>query len=174
MSTQQDNIDLLNDALAEARVTVRSYDTKAQIVGVGYIFALGIVFRIGDLLPTVERDDFLFVLVGWVIVIFPILLFGFVLYPTRKTMGSAVSEDASAKGVLYFAPDQFETASSYLEALKSADGVTERTNELLKVTQLRELKRQRFLRALFASGAAFLVLFCTQLARSTAGLPVFG
>ncbi|MEM8797437.1 MAG: hypothetical protein AAGE61_17890 [Pseudomonadota bacterium] len=174
MSTQQDNIDLLNDALAEARVTVRSYDTKAQIVGVGYIFALGIVFRLGDLLPTVERDDFLFVLVGWIIVIFPILLFGFVLYPTRKTMGSAGKDDASVKGVLYFAPDQFPTAASYLAALKDADGMLERTNELLKVTQLRELKRLRFLRALFSSAVAFFMLFCTQLARSSNDLPIFG
>ena len=34
---------LLKDSLAEAQNSVRSYDTKAQIVGVGYIFALNVI-----------------------------------------------------------------------------------------------------------------------------------
>ncbi len=42
---------ILRDALSEAQTTVRSYDTKAQIVGVGYVFALGIVGLFSDRLP---------------------------------------------------------------------------------------------------------------------------
>ncbi len=37
--------------LQEAQSVVRSYDTKAQIVGVGYILALNLVLHFGDLLP---------------------------------------------------------------------------------------------------------------------------
>lgn len=40
--------DLLRDGFNEAQATVRAYDTKAQIVGVGYIFALGIVGQVFD------------------------------------------------------------------------------------------------------------------------------
>ena len=75
---------ILHDALSEAQATVRSYDTKAQIVGIGYIFALGIVGGLGDRLPDADELDAIAILIGWVFVILPILFFGSVLYPTRK------------------------------------------------------------------------------------------
>ncbi len=100
MDTATDNTKLIGEALAEAQQTVRAYDTKAQIVGVGYIFALGIVFRLGNLLPKVERSDVLLVVVGWTIVILPILLFGFVLYPTRKSAAELASLDGRSRGLL--------------------------------------------------------------------------
>lgn len=46
-NTQNDDaevVSFLNASLGEAPSTVRAYDTKAQIVGIGYIFALRIVF----------------------------------------------------------------------------------------------------------------------------------
>ncbi len=170
MSEAREKIELVKEALAEAQQTVRAYDVKAQIVGVGYIFALGVVFRLGDLLPTVERDDLQLVIAAWAIVIFPILLFGFVLYPTRKTVSSFRSAEAPGEDILYFQSKQYSTARAYLEALGRADGLIERTNELLQVTRLRELKRKRFLRALFASGVAFVMLFWAQIWRTTAGV----
>lgn len=36
----QQSFMLLRDSFAEAETTVRAYDTKAQIVDIGYIFAL--------------------------------------------------------------------------------------------------------------------------------------
>jgi len=42
---------MLLAALQEAQSVVRSYDTKAQIVGVGYILALNLILHFGDLLP---------------------------------------------------------------------------------------------------------------------------
>ena len=50
-SSAQQSFSLLRDSLAEAQATVRAYDTKAQIVGVGYIFALGVAGRTEALLP---------------------------------------------------------------------------------------------------------------------------
>ena len=76
---------LLNEALAEAQTTVRAYDTKAQIVGVGYAFALGIVGATKDWLPAAGGGSVLSVLVFWLVVMAPLVLFGFVLYPSRKT-----------------------------------------------------------------------------------------
>lgn len=43
---------MLLAALQEVQSVVRSYDHKAQIVGVGYILALNLVLHFGDLLPT--------------------------------------------------------------------------------------------------------------------------
>lgn len=169
MKSSTDKTQLVKEALAEAQQTVRAYDTKAQIVGVGYIFALGIVFRLGELLPKVERSDVLLVIGGWCIVIFPILLFGFVLYPTRKSIAGAASDGAMSRGLLYFSPGTHASLDAYLKALNEADGLRERTKELFVVTELRELKRKRFLRALFAAGLAFVMLFWAQIWRGLAG-----
>ena len=74
---------MLLAALQEAQSVVRSYDTKAQIVGVGYILALNLVLHFGDLLPTHAPLGPLFFAAVWGIVIMPILQFGQVLYPSR-------------------------------------------------------------------------------------------
>lgn len=169
MDSASDKIQLLREALEEAQQTVRAYDTKAQIVGVGYIFALGIVFRLGDVLPKVERSDLLLVVTGWTIVIFPILLFGFVLYPTRKSAAELASLDGRSRGLLYFSPGRHASTQAYLDELGQADGMIERARELFIVSELRELKRKRFLRALFAAGMAFTVLFGVQLWRGMVG-----
>ena len=74
---------MLLAALQEAQSVVRSYDNKAQIVGVGYILALNIVLHFGDLLPTRAPLGPLLVAAVWGIVIMPILQFGQVPYPSR-------------------------------------------------------------------------------------------
>ena len=74
---------MLLAALQEAQSVVRSYDTKAQIVGVGYILALNLILHFGDLLPTHAPLGPLFFAVVWGVVILPIVQFGHVLYPSR-------------------------------------------------------------------------------------------
>lgn len=78
-SVEKQSISLLRDSLAEAQMTVRAYDTKAQIVGVGYIFALGIVSEINEVLPTTPGNPIVFVLLSWGVILFPIFHFGHVL-----------------------------------------------------------------------------------------------
>ena len=51
---------LLQASLTEAQATVRVYDTKTQIVGVGYILALSVVARVEGPIP----DDETFGLLG--------------------------------------------------------------------------------------------------------------
>jgi hypothetical protein len=80
---------MLLAALQEAQSVVRSYDTKAQIVGVGYILALNLVLHFGDLLPTRAPLGPLFFAVVWGIVIMPILQFGQVLYPSAQRRSSS-------------------------------------------------------------------------------------
>jgi hypothetical protein len=60
---------MLLAALQEAQSVVRSYDTKAQIVGVGYILALNLILHFGDLLPTPARLGPLFFVAVWGFVI---------------------------------------------------------------------------------------------------------
>ncbi len=159
---------ILRDALSEAQTTVRSYDTKAQIVGVGYVFALGIVGSLSDRLPDWGEINAVAVLFGWGFVIVPILLFGYVLFPTRKT-ASTLAEDSTDAGrlehVLYVEPERHDNVEALKASVAGCDPLNEYTFELITVSKLREIKRKRFLRALFAASVAFLFLFGTQIFR---------
>lgn len=159
------SIDLLQSALAEAQATVRAYDTKAQIVGIGYIFALGIIGQFQNWFPETQDADLTRVVVAWGVVVLPIVLFGFVLYPTRKKM-SGSSPGNNFKRILYVDPGRFTGPEAVIEAAKGCDAADELAFELLKVSKLRELKRKRFLRALFAAAICFVVLFGFQILRT--------
>lgn len=166
-STQQ-SLKLLRDSLVEAQATVRAYDTKAQIVGIGYIFALGIVGKVRDLIPSSTSElNTVGVLIAWVVVILPILLFGFVLYPSRK-MAPKLADETTGKleNILYVDPKNVGNVEELKKAVSRCDPIDEVAFELLKVTGLRELKRQRFLRALFAAGVCFVLLFVKHIIRA--------
>jgi len=45
--TEKDALTFMLASLKEGQDTVRAYDTKAQIVGVGYISAIGIIENLG-------------------------------------------------------------------------------------------------------------------------------
>ncbi len=114
-STQQ-SLSLLRDSLAEAQTTVRAYDTKAQIVGVGYIFALGVVGSFEALLPKEPEFDLLALSVACTAIL-PIFLFGFVLYPSRKSVEKfAVQSEATPEHVLYVNPTNLGNVKALKEA----------------------------------------------------------
>jgi|GEM_PF-5647216 len=80
----QQSLNLLRDSLIEAQTTARADDTKAQIVGVGFILALGVIGKFEGLLPRASELNLLTISVASSVIL-PIFLFGFVLYPTRKS-----------------------------------------------------------------------------------------
>jgi hypothetical protein len=163
----EQSIGILREALAEAQATVRAYDTKAQIVGVGYVFSLGIVGTLGKLLPTASTVDGIGVMLAWGFVILPVLLFGFVLYPSRKTAPRLdESPERRPEFVLYIDTDRHHEVEGLKQAVARCDPFNEYAFEVLKLSKLRELKRKRFLRALFLAAVAFCFLFATQLLRS--------
>lgn len=162
------SLGLLRDSLSEAQTTVRAYDTKAQIVSVGYIFALGIIGHFEKWMPQpTDVNAFVNTLVGWSVVILPILLFGHVLYPSRKMAPRLDSRPSvDLEYVLYVDPNRLGSVEDLSAAAGRCDPINETAFELLKVSKLRELKRIRFLRGLFAAGFCFVVIFATHLARS--------
>ena len=145
---------------------MRAYDTKAQIVGIGYIFALGIVGRWEDLFPKAAVNVG-YVLVAWGVVIISIVLFAYVLYPSRKMAPKLANESTmDVDHILYIDPKKFGSVEELKVAVDRCDPINEVAFELLKVSKLRELKRRRFLRALFGAGICFVVLFTSQFMRS--------
>ena len=158
---------LFRDSLSEAQATVRAYDTKAQIVSVGYIFTLGLVSSIEDAIGRTDEVNFVYLLVAWGIVILPVFLFGFVLYPSRKTAPQLSGNiTLNLQHILYIDSAKHSNVEDLIKAAERADPMHELAYELLKVSKLRELKRRRFLRGLFATGISFAVLFASEVYRS--------
>ncbi len=162
----QQSLSLLRDSLAEAQATVRAYDTKAQIVGVGYIFALGVVGTFETLLPKASELNLLTLSVACGAIL-PLLLFGFVLYPSRKSVKKLAKQpEKTPEHVLYVDPTKLGSVTALKEAVARCDPIKEVSFELLTVSQLRELKRRRFLRALFSAGVVFLFIFAHHFIRA--------
>lgn len=160
------SVKLLRESLAEAQVTVRAYDTKAQIVGVGYIFALNVIFAFDKSLPKSGNLDYLEIIIAWLVIISPIVLFGYVLHPSRRTAPKLGEKPAKAlQRILYVDPAIHSHVGNLIEASRASDHEQELAYELLKVSGLREIKRERFLRALAAAAICFFVLFSSQLSR---------
>ncbi len=153
-------------SLTEGQNSVRAFDTKAQIVGIGYIFTINIVNKIGAYNPETPDYSMLLVILSWVIVMLPIIMFGAVLYPSRK-MAPKIHEQSNIVKKLYNTPSAYHNnIDKYLEDLKECDVKSELSYELMKITALRNLKRKRFLRALYAAAFSFTALFSFQLLRA--------
>lgn len=165
--SSQQSLSLMRDSLGEAETTVRAYDTKAQIIGIGYIFSLGITGKLDELITKQATITVVEIVVAWAVVVVPILLFGYVLYPTRKMAPSLAGDPSDEREhILYIDPLRLDSVEKLKEAAGRCDPLDEVAFELLKVSRLRETKRKRFLRALFAAGFCFVVLFTSQVARA--------
>lgn len=161
MQLAEEKLKFLYAALKEAQDNVRNYDTKAQIVSIGYLFTIGALLRIPSSVP-VSAGIFQTILM-WFIIIFPLSLFAAVLYPTRKMAPSVKRGREGVKALFYFHPSEVESVDDYVNQLKDINIEQELSYELFKVSVLRDLKRVRFLRALFFAGMGLLVLFTRQI-----------
>ena len=136
---------MLLAALQEAQSVGRAYDNKAQIVGAGYILALNLVLRFGDLLPTHATIGPLFYAVVWGIVIMPILQFGQVLYPSRtraeKELTGKTSGDSNVPHIYYVDPDFFANVRDLVHQALTSDWTSVLAAELLKTSRVRTIKQ---------------------------------
>ena len=145
---------------------------KAQIVGAGYIMALNLVLRFGDLLPTHSPIGPLFYAVVWGIVIMPIFQFGQVLYPSRtraeKDLAGKTSGGSNVPGVYYLDPYSFATVRDLVHQALKSDWTSVLAAELLNTSRVRTIKQARFRRGLMMTVVAFIALGGEQLFRSFA------
>lgn len=160
-----DALRFLELTLSEAQATVRGYDTKAQIVGIGYTFALNIVANASAGFPRASDGALLTLILFWGIVMAPLFLFGAVLYPSRKLAPKIHRGDVAPKRLMYVETARFEDVTALRQASLDTDWLNEMAYEVLKVSRLRELKRARFIRALAATALSFAVLCTLELTR---------
>lgn len=166
---ERDNADkMLLSALEGAHASVRAYDTKAQIVGVGYILALNVVLRFGDLLPNSAPIGPLFYAAVWLIVIMPIIQFGQVLYPSRPRAERELATKTSNcfSHVYHVNPDRFANVGDFVHQALKSDWTSVVATELLRTSRVRIIKQARFRRGLRMTAVALLVLGSEQFMRS--------
>ncbi len=155
---------LLKIALSETQQSIRSYDTKAQICAIGYLFSLNLVLGINQAIFPDKGADLWVVVFGWGVMIFPMLLFGFVLYPTRKSIKPSKRQDQSSiYKILYIRHERHASVDEIARDALKADTLDEVAFELYQSSNLRDRKRVRFVRALVAAGIALLVMFSVHL-----------
>jgi hypothetical protein len=167
------SVNCLLAALKEAQDSVRSYDSKAQIVGVGFIFTIGIITKLGASLPGTSELNMTGVILFWMLGIVPILMYGFVLYPSRNSVKSLQSYKEIVRHKFYISSERPRDLDTYLKDIGSGDWSAEIAYELIKVSSLRDLKRVRFIRALRTSAFSFSVVAVLQILRSS-GLDILG
>jgi hypothetical protein len=170
-NSESDQVTFLMNALNETQSSIRAFDTKAQIVGIGYIFAVGIITTIASWNPDKTPFTITSVALAWTFVIIPIVCFASVLYPSRKMAPKLGEKSSHVKRLYHVSIEYIKDVDSYLSDIEHCDIKAELSYELMKVSALRELKRIRFLRALFASSISFIAIFILQLLRS-AGIEI--
>jgi hypothetical protein len=163
---------MLLSALDQTHAAARFYDTKAQIVGVGYILALNVVLHFGDLLPNHAPIGPTFFVAVWLIVIMPIVQFGQVLYPSRtradREMVAKTAGGAFHPHVYNVDPDRFANVGELVEQARRSDWTSVVAAELLKTSRVRSIKQTRFRRGLMMTVVSFVALGGEQLFRSLA------
>ncbi len=148
-------------ALKESQDNIRTYDTKAQIVGIGFIFTIGMATKFHTWTATPDSWQLWAIVATWVLIIVPVVLFGAVLYPTRRFAPSVLRNKDLVKGMFYM--NDVESLADYVNQLNDMDTEQELSYEILKVSYLRDLKRRRFLNALTAATISLILLFILQL-----------
>ena len=160
-------VSCMQASLREAQDTVRSYDTKAQIVGVGFIFTLGVLTDFGGRLSDAMPEANAWIVLGfWLLFIGPAMMFGAVLYPSRRALGHLDQGQTDLKHVCYLPPDDTRSLDQLKADVSQCDWQGELCFELMKVSRLREIKRKRFIRALLSVLVSYVVIALFQMIRS--------
>ncbi len=161
MNKQNDKVTFLYSSLKEAQDNIRTYDTKAQIVGIGFIFTIGMITKSFDV--STQHSTLGSTVVLLFLMLAPVILFASVLYPTRKIAPSILRNRKNIKGMYYLNSKSIDSVDSFINQFDDINIEDELAYELLKVTVLRDLKRKRFLRALLFASLSFISLLAIQI-----------
>ena len=161
-----EQITCLLAALKECQDTVRSYDTKSQICGVGFIFSISIINKIGESFGSAIQMTTFMVMLAWLLSIGPIILYGMVLFSSRKIMDELGRDEPDIHHTFYLLGRKTKDFSSYMADIQVCDWKKEIAFEIVKVTRLRNIKRDRFIRALGSSGISYVLIIFFQILRS--------
>lgn len=150
-------ITCLLDALRSTQEVIRSYDTKAQIMGIIFILSINFVLTlIRELVGTGPIPHVATISLA-ALVLVPLGLFGFVLYPANNPTADLEIEDQPIRKT-YFVFQNDRSLGRYLDDIEATDWPVEIGFEIMKMARLREIKRRRLLRALVAAAISYTLI----------------
>lgn len=147
----------LLDALRSTQEVIRSYDTKAQIMGIIFILSINFVLTLIRELVGSGPIPHVATISLAVLVLVPLGLFGFVLYPANNPTADLEIGDLPI-GKTYFVFQNDRSLGRYLDDIEATDWPVEISFEIMKMARLREIKRRRLLRALVAAAISYTLI----------------
>lgn len=167
----QATLSILLSSLHNVHDSIRAYDTKAQIVSLGFIFSLGFITTVGAMAPGNPQFSISLVVFSWLPGVVPVMMFAYVLYPSRSMAPKLGAGNGNLQRSYYLLDERYSNLDEYIEAIDRSDWKIELVYEIQKNSLLRDLKRKRFVRALSFAGVSFAFIFLTQALRSLEILP---
>jgi|TARA_B100001939_G_scaffold306168_1_gene285557 hypothetical protein len=167
---QRETLTVLLASLQEVQNAIRSYDTKAQVVSIGFIFSLGLITTISSLAPELPEFNFILVCFSWLLGVLPIVMFGSVLYPSRSMAPKLGTRVQNLQRSFYLLEERYPTLDDFIAALDRSDWKIEIAYEIQKLSLLRDIKRRRFVWALRITGTSYALMLFVQLLRAASFL----
>ena len=163
---QRETLTVLIASLQEVQNAIRSYDTKAQVVSIGFIFSLGLITTISSLAPELPEFNFILVCFSWFLGISPIVMFGLVLYPSRSMAPKLGTSVKNLQRSFYLLEERYPSLDNFIAALDKSDWKIEIAYEIQKLSLLRDIKRRWFVWALRITGTSYALMLLVQLLRA--------
>lgn len=167
-------ISCLQHAIEDTQGTIRAYDSKAEILAILLTVALGItnftLLQEGQALSSK-------CLLGasWVVGLIALGLLGRVLLP-KKNLTQGLKNGEYAPSGTYFLLNVLScpqnTVSEVAKKATQTDWVSELTYESMKLSLIRDYKHGSFMSALWAAGAALLLVVITVVVEVVAWQPI--
>jgi hypothetical protein len=159
-------LSILLSSLHDVQNAIRAYDTKAQVVSIGFIFSLGLITTVGALAPEIPRFTWALVIFSWVLGVVPVMMFGYLLYPSRSMAPKLGTNVENLQRSYYLLNESYPVLDDFIAAFDQSDWKIELAYEIQKSSLLRDMKRRRFVWALRIAGLAYALMFLVQLLRS--------
>lgn len=158
-------IDVLLDAINDVQETIRAFDLKAEILTGILTLLIGMVAFAWH-----DNDNGSLKYLDILIIIAAFLAMGClgaVLFPAKNPLGGVINGTYTPKGVYYLSGLTLkkESVSDIAKKLADTNWSEELVFELVKVSSIRERKNRWFVRSMWASAAAFGLLFVLCLAQ---------
>jgi len=156
----QRNIECLHNAINETQETVRSYDTKSEILGILMTLVVGLLNF--NLVGDYKRDTVVMLLIALATIsaITSLLLMLSVLFPSRNPVEEVDLGEYTPKGTYFVFKkrgDKFNFNAIYSNMIDT-DWQKELLLELLKVSGIRDRKHTWFTRAVKTAAFTFIVI----------------
>lgn len=156
----QQNIECLLNAINETQETIRSYDTKSEILGILMTLVVGLLNF--NLVGDYKRDTWVMLLIALATVsaIISLLFMLSVLFPSRNPVEEVDLGGYTPRGTYFLFKkrgDKFNFNSIYSKIIDT-DWQKELLLELLKVSGIRDRKHTWFTRAVKTAAFTFIVI----------------